>query len=151
MDDATRSARQEPYLEVLRALVEAYLAFSRLDSRQIESFGLTQSQFDVIATLGNTSGLTASQLSDRSLVTKGTLTGVIDRLQAKGLLERLPSTTDRRSTIVRLTPDGEAVFRKVFPALVAVQKPFFEGALTPSEMRTLGTLLLKLRNSFEHS
>ena len=149
MVDATFRARKEPYLAVLRSLVETYLSFSRLDARQIESLGLTQAQFDVIATLGNTEGMTASDLSDRSLVTKGTLTGVLDRLESKGLLERKPSPTDRRSVVVRLTRTGEETFRRVFPALIAVQKKYFERALTADEMRRLSALLLKLKASFD--
>jgi DNA-binding MarR family transcriptional regulator len=149
MKDATFEARDEPYLQVLRPLVETYLAFSRLDARQIDSFGLTQAQFDVIATLGNTDGMTATNLSDRSLVTKGTLTGVLDRLEAKGLLERLAAPRDRRSTIVRLTPEGDRLFRRVFPALIQLQKRYFERALNPDEMHTLRALLLKLKLSFE--
>jgi hypothetical protein len=48
--------KDDPYLQVLRPLVEAYLAFSRIDSRHIRSLRLTPSQFDVIVTLGDTTG-----------------------------------------------------------------------------------------------
>ncbi len=50
--------KDDPYLKVLRPMVEAYLAFSRADSRHIRTMRLTASQFDVIATLGDTEGLT---------------------------------------------------------------------------------------------
>ena len=80
--------KDDPYLKVLRPLVEAYLAFWRIDIRHIKSLRLTPSQFDVIATLGDTEGMTCSELSAHTLVTKGTLTGVLDRLVSKGLIRR---------------------------------------------------------------
>ena len=76
------------YLCLLRPLVEAYLALYRVGSRHIEGMGLTPSQFDVIAELGDTNGLTCAELSKTALVTKGTLTGVLDRLEAKGVVKR---------------------------------------------------------------
>ena len=42
--------------------------------------GLTVSQADVIFTLGNTAGMTCGEIGERTLITKGTLTGVIDRV-----------------------------------------------------------------------
>jgi DNA-binding MarR family transcriptional regulator len=138
----------EPFLKVLRPLVETYLAFLRTDDRHIRSLGLTESQFDVIATLGDTEGMTCRTLSEHTLVTKGTLTGVLDRLEAKGMLKRVPSREDRRSIMVRLTAQGERLFRRVFPAHIAFLKPYFERALTPQEMRALRRLLLRLKGSF---
>ena len=89
--------KDDPHLKVIRPLVEAYLAFSRTDNRHIRAMKLTPSQFDVIATLGDTDGLTCSELSEATLVTKGTLTGVLDRLAAKGLIRRDRVARDRRS------------------------------------------------------
>ena len=80
--------KDDPYLKLLRPLVETYLAFWRIDTRHIKSLRLTPSQFDVIATLGDTEGMTCSELSAQTLVTKGTLTGVLDRLVSKGLIRR---------------------------------------------------------------
>ena len=80
--------KDDPYLKLIRPLVETYLAFWRVDIRHIKSLRLTPSQFDVIATLGDTEGMTCSELSAHTLVTKGTLTGVLDRLVSKGLIRR---------------------------------------------------------------
>lgn len=140
--------KDDPYLKVLRPLVEAYLAFWREDSRHIRSMHVTPSQFDVIATLGDTPGMTCSELSAATLVTKGTLTGVLDRLAAKGLIERVPVAGDRRRTTVRLTDRGEALFRKTFAAHAAFLRPYFERALTRKDAETARTLLLRLRDSF---
>jgi DNA-binding MarR family transcriptional regulator len=141
--------KDDPYLKVLRPMVEAYLAFWREDSRHIRSLKLTPSQFDVIATLGDTEGMTCSDLSAATLVTKGTLTGVLDRLEAKGLIERDAVKGDRRCVKIRLTAKGDALFRKTFVAHASFLRPYFERALTAKEAEALRTLLLRVRDSFK--
>jgi MarR family transcriptional regulator, 2-MHQ and catechol-resistance regulon repressor len=110
---------------------------------------LTPSQFDVIATLGDTDGMTCSELSARTLVTKGTLTGVLDRLVAKGLIRRESVDSDRRRIRIQLTEKGNTVFRKTYAAHIAFLKPFFERALSPKEVDDARRLLLRLRDSFK--
>ncbi len=141
----------DPHLQVLRPLVEAYLAFWREDSRHIRSMRLTPSQFDVIATLGDTEGMTCSELSDKTLVTKGTLTGVLDRLESKGLIVRDAVAGDRRCVQIRLTAKGETLFRKTFAAHAAFLRPYFRQALSPREAEQIRTLLLRIRDSFLQS
>ena len=143
--------KDDPYLKVLRPLVEAYLAFELTASRHIKSLRLTPSQFDVIATLGDTDGLTCSELSAHTLVTKGTLTGVLDRLGAKGLIRRDSVKRDRRCVKIRLTEKGDTMFRDTFAAHIAFIRPFFEQALNQKDVDVARTLLLRLRDSFRAS
>ena len=140
--------KDDPYLKVLRPLVEAYLAFELTASRHIKSLRLTPSQFDVIATLGDTDGLTCSELSAHTLVTKGTLTGVLDRLAAKGLIRRGSVKRDRRCVKIQLTEKGDTMFRDTFAAHIAFIRPFFERALNQKDVDVARTLLLRLRDSF---
>jgi len=139
----------DPYLKVLRPLVEAYLAFWRTDSRHIRSMRLTPSQFDVIATLGDAEGMTCAELSHATLVTKGTLTGVLDRLVAKGLIRREAVAGDRRAIKIRLTEQGKAVYQKTFAAQASFLRPFFQRALTQKEADLLRMLLQQIRDSFQ--
>jgi len=136
-------------MQVLRPLVETYCALLDKGTPHIRSLGLTCSQFDVIATLGDTEGMTCKELSEQTLVTKGTLTGVLDRLEKKGLVARVPSREDRRSIFIRLTPKGDALFQKVFATHIHYMKPYFERALTAAEATKLRELLLRLKASFE--
>ena len=145
----TPEPSKDPFMKVLRPLVETYFALLDKGASHIRSLGLTGSQFDVIATLGDTEGMTCRELSEKTLVTKGTLTGVLDRLEKKGLVERIPSREDRRCFIIRLTTKGDDLFRKVFPAHINYMKPYFERALTTAEVSKLRELLLRLKNSFE--
>ena len=141
--------KNDPYLSLLRPLVETYLAFYRTGSRHIESMGLTPSQFDVIAELGDTAGLTCADLSNATLVTKGTLTGVLDRLENKGFIKREAIVGDRRAIKIQLTAKGDALFRKVFPAHAEFLRPYFE-TLSTVEIKHMKSILMRLRKSFEN-
>ncbi len=144
-----RDYQKDPFLSLLRPLVEAYLAFFRVANRHIQSLGLTPGQFDVIAELGGTEGLTCHELSELTLTTKGTLTGVLDRLEHRGLIERRTAGEDRRVTKVILTAKGEEMFEEVFPAHAEFLRPFFAEALTATEVRAAKQLLQRVRDSFE--
>lgn len=146
-----RDFQDDPYLSVLRPLVEAYLAFYRVGNRHIQSLGLTPGQFDVIAELEGTKGLTCAQLSEQTLTTKGTLTGVLDRLEHKGLIERGQIGGDRRAIRVQLTAKGIEVFQEVFPAHAEFMRPFFVQALNASDVLLVKRLLRRLRDSFDDS
>ncbi|MEO5933922.1 MAG: MarR family transcriptional regulator, partial [Duganella sp.] len=99
--------------------------FERLSSEQARLSGLTHPQFDIIATLGNTPGMSYKELGEKTLITKGTLTGVIERLEQKGLVERLRNDCDKRSFSVRLTASGEAVFDAAFPKVMTIGRTMF--------------------------
>jgi len=117
--------KKERFLRSIRLLAECYHAFERLSGSHIRTLGLTPPQFDIIATLGNTEGMPFKELGEKTLITKGTLTGVVDRLEGKGLVRRVVCVEDRRSTIVRLTAKGEALFKRVFPPHVEFcRQPF---------------------------
>lgn len=107
------------FLPLLRELSGAYQAFEGYSSAHIRSMSLTPAQFDIVATLGNTPGMSPKELGERTLITKGTLTGVIDRLVAKKMVRRSASPSDGRCQVIQLTAQGEKLFARVFPAHVA--------------------------------
>ena len=102
-------------LPVIRELARTYQAFSAYDAAGFTDVDLTVPQADVLFTLGNTQGLTCKEIGEKSCITKGTLTGVIDRLAARGLLERWEDLYDGRKTVIALTGKGEALFAKAYP------------------------------------
>jgi DNA-binding MarR family transcriptional regulator len=79
--------------------------------------------------------MTATELGEKTLITKGTLTGVVDRLVDRGWVERAAHGSDRRCQIVRLTKSGEALFAKVFPAHMAHVAAGFAGASAAEHTR----------------
>ena len=143
-----RATTKEPFLAVLRELAQAYHAFSAYSAAHVRQLGLTPAQFDVIATLGNTQGMPLSQLAQQTLITKGTLTGIIDRLEEKGLVRREVPTGDRRSFLAVLTPAGETLFAQVFPAHIAyLKRAFAEG--DEGELEQVRRTLRELRGRFQ--
>jgi len=119
---------QAEFLPTVQALVQCYQAFEAYSGAHIRELGLTPPQFDIIATLGNTPGMTATELGDKTLITKGTLTGVVDRLIERGWVERVAHDSDRRCQIVRLTKAGEDLFTRAFPAHMAHLGACFGGS-----------------------
>lgn len=131
-------------LPVIRELVRAFQAFEQYSARHVRQLGLTPPQFDVIATLGNTPGMTCKELSEKTLITKGTLTGVIDRLAEKGIVIREDLPQDRRSVFITLTTAGDELFRQVFPAHCDYMHQAFSHS-TPDDLASWRTELGKLR------
>ena len=137
------------FLPTLRNLVSAYQAFERYSAPDVKAMGLTTTQFDVIATLGNQPPMTCKELGEKTLVTKGTLTGVLERLEAKGILERKLNPEDARSQMIGLTQAGQTLFEKVFPAhLNHLDKAFQK--LSAKEIVEITSSLQLLKNVFEN-
>jgi MarR family transcriptional regulator, 2-MHQ and catechol-resistance regulon repressor len=136
------------FLPALRELVRCNQAFERYSSAHVRVLGLTPAQFDVIATLGNTDGMSCKTLGEKTLITKGTLTGVLDRLQERGLIERRDDGNDARRTHIALTASGAALFAETFlPHLAYLDRAF--SRLSASELKHLQSSLAALRAAFD--
>jgi DNA-binding MarR family transcriptional regulator len=141
---------KEQFIRTLRSLAECYQAFEAYSGAHVRELGLTSAQFDIVATLGNTPGMTCKELGEKTLITKGTLTGVLDRLEARRLIRRSVSDADRRQVFIALTPQGARTFERVFPAHVDHLKPAF-CALSPRELDQTTQLLHKLRDALREA
>lgn len=101
----------------------------------------TLPRFDVMSALSrHPEGLKMSQLSGVLRVSNGNVTGIADRLSDEGLVERVAVPGDRRATVLRLTPDGQAEF--------ATQAQAHEdwintmlGAVSPEDARAMAARL----------
>lgn len=141
-------------IPLVRELVRTYQAFEQLSTQRIRLHGLTHPQFDVIATLGNTAGMSCRELSERTLITKGTLTGVLDRLLEKGLITRTVPEHDRRSLFVALTPAGEAVFNEAFPDVIqhcGAAMDYLDDAALAHHVTLLAALRAAISNKLEQA
>lgn len=135
------------FLPVLRKLVVTYQAFEQYSSAHMKSLGLTMTQFDLIATLGNQPPMTCKVLGEKTLTTKGTLTGVLERLEEKGVIFREINREDGRSQLISLTKKGRQIFDKSFPEHMAhLEKAF--GQLNKRELDELSNSLEKLKKVF---
>ena len=139
--------RSPKFLSLLRELSCTYQAFEAYSSSHVRSTGLTPAQFDIIATLGNTAGMTSRELGEKTLITKGTLTGVVDRLVDKKLVRRSAFPGDGRCQIIQLTAQGEKLFASVFPAQLAHMRRAF-AQFSEKELAEIGDSLSSLREAF---
>lgn len=143
------SASRQTFIPLMQELAAAYQAFSLYDAEGLRKSGsdLTPSQARVVFTLGDTDGMTCKDIGDITLITKGTLTGVVDRLEEKGLVERWSVEGDGRKTIVALTSRGERVYKKEFPKHVEFLKSKFDN-LGAADRKQATELLGKIKALF---
>lgn len=105
----------------------------------------TLARFDLLANLHREDGQTLAGLSRALLVTAGNVTGLVDRAERDGLVERRPEPADRRIARVWLTRAGRALIRELLP-VHARQVHALLGGLSSSERRELRRLLGGLRD-----
>lgn len=88
------------------ALYSTSLAMTRLYKPLLDELGLTYPQYLALLVLWEQDGVTVSELGDRLSLDSGTLTPLLKRLEAAGLLSRLRDAADERRVLIRLTADG---------------------------------------------
>lgn len=125
-----------------------------LDLARGEAFathGLDGWEFDVLSALrraGEPWELSPGQLVSETLVTSGTMTNRVDRLERRGLVERRPAEGDRRGVIVRLTQEGRALVDGAVEDLLT-QEDDVLSVLDPAERAGVADALRRLLLSFE--
>ncbi|OKH33939.1 MarR family transcriptional regulator [[Phormidium ambiguum] IAM M-71] len=114
-------------------------------------FGLNVGEFDVLATLrrsGQPYQLSPTDLFNTLMVSSGTMTHRIDRLEQADLVKRIPDLSDRRGTLIQLTDKGFNVIEKAVEAHVQ-NEHYLLNVLEETERQVLVKLLRKLLLSFE--
>jgi DNA-binding MarR family transcriptional regulator len=115
--------------------------------QRLAPFDLTSQQFQGLETLAGSPDSTMRAFAENMFCDASNATGVVDRLEQRGLVERRVSETDRRVKVVRLTPAGQRLYRRAQEALFAQAPPPIEG-LTAADQRTLREILERaLRNA----
>jgi DNA-binding MarR family transcriptional regulator len=105
-------------------------------------FDLTPVQYAALAAIGASPGLDQVTLAGLIAFDRTTITGVVDRLVQKGLLERHASSRDRRARELRLTDKGRRTLRAMTPAVESAQRTMLRG-LTAREADEFLRLLRK--------
>jgi MarR family 2-MHQ and catechol resistance regulon transcriptional repressor len=141
----------QPFVDVARALIKAGFLFVNETERPYQSYDLTLAQMDVLSALARTDGesISCSEIAERTLITKGGITGILDRLEARGLVKRFPSSDDRRSVLVRLSAKGIELFRKLYPELARSNRSILERAFKREQLKEFSQLLEVLIRSIE--
>jgi DNA-binding MarR family transcriptional regulator len=131
--------------DVARLLRVAALIDQRI-SAMAAAYGMDRGQGDVLFTLrrsGPPYRLSPGALTANLLVTTGTMTNRIDRLEARGLVRRLPHPDDRRSVVVELTPEAVELVDRAIERHVASEQEMI-APLTERDRAELRRILRKL-------
>jgi DNA-binding MarR family transcriptional regulator len=115
-------------------------------AREYRRIGLSIPQFDLLSTLSEREGVSQQELAARLYVTKGNVSGLIDRMTALGLVERRAIPSDRRSYALYLTGEGRARAEQG----LALQRRLVAatlGRMSPADITELERLLVAWRDS----
>ncbi|RUQ98123.1 MarR family winged helix-turn-helix transcriptional regulator [Labedella endophytica] len=121
-------------------------AVARVQSQLDATFtrhGIDSGTFDVLATLtrqGAPYRITPAQLAEDAMVTSSAVAQRLNRLEALGLIRRLPHPEDRRGKLVELTSAGAELVDSVLPDHLATEEDLLS-SLSAEERRTLASLL----------
>ena len=125
----------------------------RARSAAFTAHGLEVWEFDVLAALrraGRPYELSPGELIRQTLSTSGTMTNRVNRLEARGLVERLPNAEDRRGVRVRLTGAGRGLVQDALADLLEYERDVL-AAIEPAERDQLTELLRRLLAPFERT
>jgi DNA-binding MarR family transcriptional regulator len=124
------------------------LVVSELD-RLFRCHGLSGPGFNVLMIIeGAGRALSPFEIGERRLVTRGTVTGLLDTLEKQGLVRRTPHPDDRRMFLIELSDPGRALLAEVRSEFFPLQEKLFS-ALSGTEKATLVRLLGKLQAHLE--
>jgi DNA-binding MarR family transcriptional regulator len=146
------TAGEEP-LAVFTYLARAGLLLEALQKESLGTFDLSFVEYSVLRLLaraGETHQLSPSRLAEQVVRTTGAMTKILDRLERRGLLERVPDPTDRRALLVHLTEDGLEQSDKASAAYIVVRTRVLEG-LAAGELATLTAGVSRLAELLEHN
>ncbi len=133
---------------VINLLRTESLVSQRL-SAALRPYDLTPATFNVLMILrGAGEALCPWQIGERLLVTRGTVTGVLDSLQKRGLISRVPHPADRRMLNIEITPAAEELLDELLPGFFAGEAAMM-GGLSAREKETLVRLLGKIQATIE--
>ncbi len=128
------------------AVVHAYQECNRRYARLLDAFDLTIPQFDVLTAIARSARTTPKTIADELIVTRGNVTGVLRRLQDRGLIETTSNPTDARSFYCVLTPSG----RRLLDGALRAAGRFVTRQLEPFSDRDLARTREQMTLMREH-
>lgn len=123
---------------------------ARLMKRRFEeearAHGITLPQWRVLAQVAMNEGISQVALAAATDTDPMTISGVLDRLEKRGLIDRYADPTDSRAKLARLTSEGEEIFSSARKVGLAMYEAAIEG-VTPEERQTVISALSKMRDN----
>jgi DNA-binding MarR family transcriptional regulator len=141
-DDPIRSS-------LANAIVRVFRGVNRVHNRLFRGHEISAEQAHILLILRHSGALTIGKLQKQLSLSSATLTGAIDRLEARGLVQRVPSREDRRAFVIdsKVSPKQMAVLEEVVGA--GDRRCF--SVLTASERKELLRLLEKCAAHLENA
>ena len=138
-----QSPAQEALLNLARTNDQVNIRFERL----FRQHGLTPAQYNILRILrGEGKPLPILEIAGRTITVVPGITGLIDRLEKRGWVQRERSTEDRRVIFVRITDDATALLATLDGPVLALHDEVARG-LTAAELKELTRLLEKIREA----
>lgn len=135
-------------LKLFVVLSKAYKTVMERAVKDMKQYDLSSSEFTILEVLYTKGRIPLQQIGEKILVTSGSITYNIDKLEKKGLLRRVPCKEDRRVIYAEITEAGHERFARIFPGHAAVIDSLMK-ALSPDEKQQAIELLKKLGKGAE--
>src|SRR5437588_9609827 len=131
-------------VHVFLVLWKAARAVQTYAEKSITELALCGSDFGVLEALLHKGPLPVNEIGKKVLLTSGSITAAVDRLEKRGLVERRAHGTDRRARIVHLTMQGKKLITRIYGEHAADMERLAGESLTKAERKTLISLLKKI-------
>jgi MarR family 2-MHQ and catechol resistance regulon transcriptional repressor len=132
---------------VMNTIRTADMLFDRI-GRLLRPLNVSAAGGLVLGILRDRAPVSPSELGERLIVTRATVTGVVDSLERRGFVRRSANPADRRSLLVEITPAGLAVLRALRTIVHGYEKAWL-GAFSDSELRTYIELLHRIQDNLD--
>ncbi|ARI78854.1 MarR family winged helix-turn-helix transcriptional regulator [Halobacillus mangrovi] len=113
--DMYRKKKEDPSLKLFVVLSKAQRAISDLVKDDIQRYGLNPTEFGVLELLYHQGDQPLQKIGEKILLASGSITYVVDKLEKKEYLERIPCPEDRRITYAAITEKGRDLLHGIFP------------------------------------
>src|SRR5438067_9211362 len=131
-------------VHVFLVLWKAARAVQAYAEKSITELAVCGSDFGVLEALLHKGPLPVNEIGKKILLTSGSITVAVDRLEKRGLVERHAHGTDRRARIVHLTKEGRRLITRAYAQHAADLERLASASLTATERATLIRLLKKI-------
>jgi MarR family 2-MHQ and catechol resistance regulon transcriptional repressor len=144
MADKPESLTGGSGVHVFLVLWKAAHAAQAYAEKSIADLEMCGSDFAVLEALLHKGSLPVNEIGKKVLLTSGSMTVAVDRLETKGWVERRAHGTDRRARIVHLTREGRKLITRIYAEHAADMEKLTAASLTKAERKTLISLLKKI-------
>lgn len=127
-------------LKLWVVLSRAHAAVAEHSQADIARHGLTPMEFGILEALHHKGPMLLGEVQKKILVTSGGVTYLVDRLAAKGLVERQRCDRDRRAYYAALTPAGQALIGEIFPDHAQAIRRAMAGLTEEEKEQAIGLL-----------